>query len=253
MDADDAVLVVLVNHPRDLEIVRSEHWYRIPAKHAPTHFSHACYLAFYLPKAFGEDKWTIREYAPVRGHELVRRRDLLPGESDHPRADEPYYKLQLGRLIPLPRPIVSRSGRRILFIWTTGEKFSRAVEINDLLGASMADDALWAALKDAGIGAERQMIVHDTRSRYRVDFWIPCTRGELAIILGEAPRRLPKTRYRRWLQFSEEEILTHGDDCIEKISNLVHQLGETKHTMEPSHEHSRRQENQTRRSGHYRS
>ncbi len=238
MDADDAVLVVLVNQPRDLEIVRSERWYRIPAKHAPTHVSQACYLAFYLPRTFGDAKWTIREYAPVRGHELVRRRDLLPDESDHPRADEPYYKLQLGRLIALPRPIVSRSGRRILFIWTTGEKFSRAVEINDLLGASPADDALWGALKDAGIGAERQMIVRDARSRYRVDFWIPCARGDLAILLGEAPRPLAKTQLRHWLQFSEQEVLTRPEECVAKISNLVHQLGEAKYTMEPSHEHS---------------
>ncbi len=238
MDADDAVLVVLLNRPRDLEIVRAERWYRIPAKHAPAHFSQACYLAFYLPRAFGDAKWTIREYAPVRGHELVRRRDLLPDESDHPRADEPYYKLQLGALIALPRPIVSRSARRILFIWTTGDKFSRAVELNDLLGTSAADDLLWSALKDAEIGAERKAIVREGHSRYRVDFWIPCARGELGILLSDRARRLRATRRRRWLQFSEEEVLAHGDNCITKIADLVHQLGEAKLTMEPSHEHS---------------
>ncbi len=238
MDADDAVLVVLLNRPRDLEIVRTERWYRIPARHAPAHFSHACYLAFYLPRAFGDAKWSIREYAPVRGHELVRRRDLLPDESDHPRADEVYYKLQLGRLIALPRPIVSRTGRRILFIWTTGDKFSRAVELNDLLGTSAADDMLWSALKDAEIGAERKTVVREGPSRYRVDFWIPCARGELAIVLGDTMRGPPETRRRRWLRFSEEEILAHGDDCMTKISNLVHQLGEAKLSTEPSHEHS---------------
>ena len=29
---------------------------------------------------------------------MVRRRDLLPDEPDHPRADQAYYKLQLGPL-----------------------------------------------------------------------------------------------------------------------------------------------------------
>ena len=173
MDADEVVLVALLNQPRDLEIVRAEHWYRIPAKHAPAHFTQARYVAFYLTRSFGACKWSIREYAPVRGHELVRRRDLFPDEIDHPRADDAYYKLQLGQLIALPRPIVSRAGRRVLFIWTTGDKFLRAVEINDLLGKSEADDALWSALKQSRIAAERQIIVRDVRARYRVDFWIP--------------------------------------------------------------------------------
>lgn len=230
MDADDAVLVVLINHPRDLAIVRAEQWYRIPAKHAPAHFTQARYLAFYLTKAFAENKWCIREYAPVRGHELVRRRDLFPDESDHPRADDAYYKLQLGPLITLPRPIVSRAGRRILFIWTVGEKFSRAVEINDLLGKSDADDALWEALKAVHIGAERQMIVHDARARYRIDYWIPCVRGSLAIMLGDAPRRLPKGRTWRALQFAEDDVYARRKDCVGKIQSRVLELGGAKYT-----------------------
>jgi hypothetical protein len=154
VDADDVVLVALLNQPRDLERVRSEQWYRIPVKHAPVHFTQAHYLAFYLTKSFADAKWSICEYAPVRGHELVRRRDLFPDQAGHPRADDAYYKLQLGPLIALPRPIVSRSGRRILFLWTTGDKFLRAVEINDLFGSSQADDALWDELRASGIGGE---------------------------------------------------------------------------------------------------
>jgi hypothetical protein len=173
VDADDAVLVVLVNKPRDLELARTQHWYRIPAKHAPPHFTQARYLAFYLTKAFGDTKWSIREYALVRGHELLRRRDLLPDEADHPRAEEPYYKLQLGSVIALPHPIVSRTSRRLLFFWTTGERFSRAVQMNDLLGKNPVDDALWGAWKEKGSGAERQILLRDARPRYRVDYWIP--------------------------------------------------------------------------------
>jgi hypothetical protein len=230
VDADDVVLVVLINRPRDLEIVRAEHWYRIPAEHAPAHLSQARYLAFYLTRAFGENKWSICEYAPVRGHELVRRRELFPDESDHPRADEAYYKLQLGPLIALPRPIVSRSGRRILFIWTTGDRFSRAVEINDLLGKSDADDTLWDALKEVHIGAERQVTVRDARARYRIDYWIPCARGSLAIMLADAPRRLPKGRAWRALQFAKDDVYTRHRDCIGKIQNVVRELGGAKYT-----------------------
>ena len=232
MDGDDAVLVALLNHPRDLEIVRGEHWYRIPIKHAPARISQAQYIAFYLTRSFGECKWSIREYAPVRGHELVRRRDLFPDEIDHPRADDAYYKFQLGQLIALPRPIESRAGRRLLFIWTTGDKFLRAVEINDLLGKSEADDALWSALKQSQIAGERQIIVRDMRARYRVDFWIPCARGNLAIVLADGPRRLPRGRGWRALRFSEEDILARGSNCLDQIRKIVRELEGTKYTSE---------------------
>ena len=225
MDADDVVLVALVNQPRDLELVRTECWYRIPVKHAPAHFTQARFVAFYLTKSFAEQKWSICEYAPVRGHELVRRRDLFPEQVDHVRADDAYYKLQLGPLIALPRPIVSRSGRRVLFLWTTGDKFLRAVEINDLFGKSQADDALWNVLKESRIGAERQIFAHDARSRYRIDFWIPCALGSLAIILADRPRRLPKGKKWRALQFSDDDVYKRPADCVRKIRHLARELG----------------------------
>ncbi|MDE3090717.1 MAG: hypothetical protein KGJ80_15185, partial [Chloroflexota bacterium] len=166
------------------------------------------------------------------GHELVRRRDLFPEERDHPRADEPYYKLQLGSLIALPHPIISRRGRRVLFIWTTGEKFSRAVELNDLLGKDDTDDALWDALKAAKIGAERQVTVRDARSRYRVDYWIPCARGDLAIVLAGPPRRLPKGHAWRALRFDAEEVIDHPMTCVRKIRLLLRELGGPKYLVE---------------------
>ncbi len=233
MNADDIVLVALMNNPHDMEIVRAERWYRIPAKHAPAHVTLARYVAFYLTKPFSDCKWSIHEYAPVRGHELVRRRDLFPDQTDHPHADEAYYKLELGSLIELQRPITSRSGRRILFIWTTGDKFSRAVEINDLLGKSDEDDALWDALKASKICAERQIVVRDKRARYRVDFWIACARGNLAVILGDATRtlRVPKGKTWRALQFSTQE-LTNVTDCKHQISKMIKELGGTKYNAE---------------------
>ena len=233
MDADDIVLVALMNNPRDLEIVRAEHWYRIPAKHAPPHVTLARYVAFYLTKPFGDGKWSIHEYAPVRGHELVRRRDLFPDQAAHPRAEEAYYKLELGSLIELKRPITSRSGRRILFIWTTGDKFSRAVEINDLLGRSDVDDALWDALKASKICAERQIVVRDKRARYRVDFWVQCARGNLAVVLGDAPRtlRVPKGKAWRTLHFSTQE-LANPAACTHRVSKLIKELGGTKYNAE---------------------
>lgn len=234
MDPEEPVLVVLVKQAADLELARWQHWYRIPARHAPSLVTQASYLAFYLTKAFGADKWSIREYAPVRGHELVRRQDLFPGQAGHPRAKQAYYKLQLGPLVPLPRPITSRMGRRILFIWTTGAKFSRAVEINDLLSKSQADDALWDDLKIAGVTAERDIVVKDGAARYRVDFWIPCTRGNLAIFLNSGQRRILKSDSIRCLYLNDEDILDHRNDCLGRITGLVRELGEIDYSSEQS-------------------
>jgi hypothetical protein len=59
-----------------------------------------CNYLHYLTKPFGVDAFSIRWYAQVRGHKLVTRRDLLPDEPDRPRAEQRYYKLQLGTAFP---------------------------------------------------------------------------------------------------------------------------------------------------------
>ena len=62
----------------------------------------------------------LRYYAPIKGHELVTRRDLIPSETDHPRAGAWYYALQLGPLEHKLPPIVANRWRRVTFIITTG-------------------------------------------------------------------------------------------------------------------------------------
>lgn len=189
MNPDDVVLVALVNSPRDLEIAERERWYRIPARHAPKYFSGAQVLAFYLPGAFRERKWSIDTYALVRGHELARRRDLLPEEAQHPRAEELYYKLQLGESLRRAPPIKSKRGRRVLFLWTNWEKFSTAREWNDLYLRTPAHEKLWDALRAENLDVEREMIVREGHTRYRVDFLVYLPHGQIAISLGEQGAR----------------------------------------------------------------
>jgi hypothetical protein len=132
MYPEDSVLVAYVPHPADFERIRQEGWYRIPQRHAPPEFL-ATYFAFYFGRRFGEQKWAIHYYARQLGHELVARRLLLPDEPDHPRADDWYYKIQLGPVQQLERPIISLRWRRITFIHTTWDRLQAAREINDLL------------------------------------------------------------------------------------------------------------------------
>ncbi len=183
--ASDRVLVAIMNNRRDFETARDEGWYRIPQRHAPSSTTEAAALAFYFTRAFGDEKWSIRWYVPVRGHELVRRRDLFPDAPDHPRAEEAYYKLQLGPMMRLELPIYSLRWRRITFIETTWDRFTAAEEINDLYASGA--DGLFVTLKDEGFWPEREFLVREGGVEYVVDVAVPCRDGTVAITMGNRP------------------------------------------------------------------
>ncbi|MFO7743353.1 MAG: hypothetical protein R6X31_13695 [Anaerolineae bacterium] len=181
----DPVLVGVMNSRRDFALARDEGWYRIPEERAPESTTEAVVLAFYFTKAFGDEKWAIHYYAPVEGHELVRRRDLLPGEADHPRADDPYYKLQLGPVMKLDEPIPSLRWRRVTFIESTWDRFSAAEEINDLYASGA--DGLYVTLKDEKLHPEREFVLRENDAEYVVDMAIPCRQGTVCVALGDRP------------------------------------------------------------------
>jgi len=141
---DPRVLVAVVSRMVDWELVQCEHWYRIPLARAPRRIG-AQYLAFYHTGRLGASRWSIAFYAPILRYRLLPRRALLPSEPDHPRADELYYKFELGPLEALPRPIPARALRRVTFIATTLSRLLRAREINDLWERNSARNRLEGA------------------------------------------------------------------------------------------------------------
>ncbi len=141
------VLVAVINNPRDFEIARLLGWYRIPLRTAPKVIG-VDYLAFYQTGAFGDEKWRIQFIAPVRGHELTTRAELLKTEPDHPRAREEYYKVQLGSMERLTQPVLAGTWRRITFLYTTGEYLLQAKTVNDLVVTSDERQLLWQALRE---------------------------------------------------------------------------------------------------------
>ncbi len=142
------VLVVVVRNQRDWQWIQETQAYRIPLRHAPPLAPLVDFLAFYYTAAFGPERWSIRYYAPLRGHELIRRCDLLPEEPNHPRAEEPYYLLQLGPLQPLPRPVISRRWHRFTFLLTTGERLLRASDLSELPLEGVERQLLRGALRE---------------------------------------------------------------------------------------------------------
>jgi hypothetical protein len=144
------ILVAVINNPRDLEIVRLLGWYRIPLRTAPKVIA-VDYMAFYQTGSFGNEKWRIQYVAQVRGHELTTRAELLKTEPNHPRAKEEYYKIQLGALERLSRPIIADTWRRLTFLYTTGEYLLEANTVNDLVVQSDERQLLWQALRERAI------------------------------------------------------------------------------------------------------
>jgi hypothetical protein len=184
---DPPVLVVALNQPLDLVRAHAEGWYRIPLARAPRRIA-ADYLAFYQTGAFPpEERWAVRWLAPVQAYHVVTRSVLIPDEHDHPRAGDLYYKVSLGPLEALPRPIPSRRLRRITFISTTLGRLRAAQEINDLWIKSSAQERLWAALKALEVAAERQYPIDDDLPDCVVDFAVPGASPAALIVTDEPP------------------------------------------------------------------
>jgi hypothetical protein len=133
--------------PRDMEIARLLGWYRIPLRTAPKVVA-VDYLAFYQPGSFAERGGQIEFVAAVRRHELATRAELLKDEADHPRANEEYFKLQIGPLERLSRPVVAEKWRRLTFLYTIGEYLLKAQTINDLVVQSDERASLWQSLRE---------------------------------------------------------------------------------------------------------
>lgn len=130
-----------------MEIARLLGWYRIPLRTAPKVVA-VDRLAFYQPSAFAERGGQIEYVAQVRGHELTTRGELLKDESDHPRAREEYYKLQIGALEKLKEPIKSEKWKRLTFLYTTGEYLLKAKSLNDLVVDGDERQLLWRSLRE---------------------------------------------------------------------------------------------------------
>lgn len=148
------MLIAVMPSPRDMEIARVLGWYRIPFRFAPK-IVQVDYLAFYQPSKFGKGHANCVEvFTKVRGIELVKRREIMRDEPDHPRADEEYYKIQVGKLEQLGQPILADKWKRITFLYTTGQLFRKARIINDLVVKTEERKILWHTLRERAAASD---------------------------------------------------------------------------------------------------
>ncbi len=243
MQANDRVLVAIMNNQADWAIARDQHWYRIPVTSVKQSMQRnwpPAWIAFYHTKVFGGEAYRVQYYAPVLRTPVVSRSQLFPAEPVNAKTQKTYYQVLMGPLRRLPAPILSRRWRRINFIPTIGEKFMQAMEINDLYHESPLEDRLWVALKRRQIQAERQEFVTIHKRKYALDFAIYCQLGKIDVETdGDTwhanPQQAEKDRLRdnalttegwRILRFGSQQVWEQaGEYCVKTIAKNIEQLG----------------------------
>ena len=237
-DADDVVLVGVVNRAKDLEIASNKHWYRMPKRYAPKR--KAEYLALYQTHRFGKMGKAINYYAKIKNSEFVPRRNLLPDELDHPRADEIYEKLFLGSLKQTPARVENRSRRRISFGFTTLRQLLGANEVSQLFDIPPIEEIMRVAMGENDIGfLHEHCLMENGRCRYRLDFAIFCKDGKIAVECDNEKWHLQLTQRAKdrkrdiWLKehgwvvlhFPGREIKEEVNTCIDELKRAIHDLG----------------------------
>lgn len=231
-------LVAVLNNRPDFQRAETEHWYRIPVKTAPDGLRNTRWIAFYMTKALGPERWSVRYWAKVRKITQVSRADLLPAEKNHPRSQNLYYRLGLGPLQVRPEAILSRRRRRIVFIPSIWKKFTEALEINDLVHGSPLEDRLWAAFKQEEIAAERQWWEGE-KTRYCLDFALFCPQRNIDVECdGDTWHINPKSaahdnarnnflEQRGWhvLRFNTAQLTDDLPGCVRNVTMLINRCG----------------------------
>ena len=237
------VLIAIMNNQRDLEIARTQRWYRVPVKSANRFIrdlEQMQYLAFYQTMIFKRDAFAVNYYAEIERISTAPRIELLPDEAGHENAEVLYYKLEISPLQRLSQPIPSKRLRRVTFIMTTLAKFSVAQEINDLFHTSPIEDLMWEALKAAEVQAERQYEIRERDASYDLDFFVECSDGAKINIecngdtyhSTKAARNRDRRRNtylttRGWLvqRFGTDEIRNDMRGCVDQVRTLINQHG----------------------------
>ena len=222
------VLVCVMNNQADLRRVASEGWYRIPQRRAPRRVG-ADYLAFYQTGAFKDDEeaHTVTWFAATRRYQLLTRRELMPAEAEHPRADDFYFRIELGPLQRLARPIPAAKMRRITFINTTLDRLLTAQDVRDLFYQDDPFETLWQALREHRLRPLPNRIVGDRP----MDITLRARGGYLGIRCVDEDNQLQETNSaappERWeiLHMSAPQIARDLNGCLRQIGAALITLG----------------------------
>lgn len=243
---DKIVLVGVLKDKRDLNILLTENWYRIPVAQAPARQFN--YLAFYQPALFGRQGKRIQYYARVLNYQTVKRSDLLPDELNHPRALDYYFRFRVNKVKKLSRPIRNIIPRRISFGFTTLSRLLKSKNILQVYSIVPTEQIVRDGLGQAGIKAITQHHVSSGKKRYCLDFAVFCKQGSIAIecdnkkahsnLRQREKDKIKNTFLRRhgWIviRLPEHDIVSDLGGCIVRIKKAVRKLGGPIHAFSPA-------------------
>ena len=231
------VLVGVLKDKRDLNILLTENWYRIPVAYVPTR--RFDYLAFYQPALFSYQGKRIRYYARVLNYQVIKRGDLLLDEPNHLRARDYYLRIRVGKIKKLPRPIRNIIPRRVSFGFTTLNRLLKSKNILQLYNIVPTEQIVGDGLSRAVIRTISQYYVLSNKKRYCLDFAVFCKRGSIAIecdnkkahsSLHQREKDKIKNNFLRkqgWtvIRLPEDDIVSYLKGCIIRIKKVVRKLG----------------------------
>jgi very-short-patch-repair endonuclease len=232
------VLVGVLKDRRDFNVLTEEKWYRIPTRYAPKKKFN--YLAFYQPAIFGKQGKLIEYYSKVRNLETCKRISLLPDEPNHPRANDEYLKINVGKMVKLPSPIRNIIPRRVVFGFTTIDRLLNSEDILELYDVAPIEQILECGLEELSIKViPQQYVLINKSKRFRLDFAVFCKNGKIAIECDNQKAHSGKIQTQKdkiknefleiqgWtiMRFSEIEILYDLEKCLKKVKDMVASLG----------------------------
>ena len=234
---EPVALIGILKDRADLALLLRRRIYRIPVTHAPRRkFS---WLAFYQPASFGKQGQRIRYIAPVLGRMVARRREIIPSEPGHPRADDRYVVFRTGKPMKLAEPVRNISVRGVTFAYTSLRRLFESHDVLEVFGVPPIETIMKRQFQAAGIPACPEFTVSGAEARYRLDFAIFCARGPLAVECdGEdfhghpAQRRRDRVRDARlrktgWtvVRLTERAIVRSPAGCLRRVRVAVNRLG----------------------------
>lgn len=197
------------------------------------------YIAFYQTTALGKIGGRIEHYARISKRKIVKRKQLLPHELDHPRSEDEYCMLAFRTVLKLKKPIVNKPGMRINFGFATLSRLNKSRTIANLFGVRQVELVFRKLLTKLRIPfVAEHVIKHRGKTRYRLDFAIFCKNGRIDLECDmrkfhrgarrskDACRdRFMKKHGWKVMRLTDEEILNTPNRCIVELKSAIKSLG----------------------------
>lgn len=221
------VLICVINNEADMHRIASKGWYRIPQRRAPRRVG-ADYLAFYQTGKFkGQpEAQTVTFFAPTLRYRLLTRAELLPDEPDHVRAEDFYFRIEIGPLQRLHQPVPATKMKRLTFVHTTMDLLLSARDVTELFYREDPFERLWHALRQHRLRPLKNRLV----GGYPVDITLRARGGYVGVRCTDERRlseKITSALPDRWemIYLPPRQVVDDLNGCLRQIGAALINLG----------------------------